>query len=503
MEYSLGSRAAVGQPVTSGHASQPEGSFFCDDAKPTSQGMHKLSATLSSGSWLPDLSCPGCPGPEIREGGLRPYGDGEKPKLSSGSYLPDLTAGLPGQTSPQRMPIGGGSERASSSQSWLPELAAPTAPGKNHGTKRGLSTGSRTAIKKRPAAAPKSKSRLSAGSRAAIKKDQPKRSTDPLTNPWRAAAKDDLQQVAMVFGSDLAHVFAPELSEQEAKTILRGSRVASLDANNALRWSDIDDMKYDEFQFWEIFSGSGNATVCYLEQYKRMLATGSSLEPTSGGIAVAGPPVDIAPCRPGTKAPATWKDLPQFDIRVPSHRRLIWAYMKVFKPKWVHTAPPCTFWTPLSRRCNKRSDAESEAMRLEALVFIIFSVQLCRYQLREQRFCSFEQPPTAASWRLDIVRELVSSLAAGNVVFDSCAWGHRDPGNNMPYLKRQRLIGNVSLASLVRRCSCQVPHQTVEGTITGGPRRGVKRSVVAGEYPLEFCRALADLIRAHVGAPSQ
>ena len=494
--------------MTSGHASQRSALgqlFFCANAKPMSQGMRKLSATLSSGSWLPDLSCPG---PEIREGGLRPYGDGEKQKLSSGSYLPDLTAGLPGQTSPQRMPIGGGSERASSSQSWLPELATPTAPGKNHGTKRGLSTGSRTAIKKRPAAAPKSKSRLSTGSRAAIKKVRrwgqgPKRNTDPLTNSWRASAKDDLQKVATVFGSDLAYVFAPELSEQEAKTILRGSRVASLDANSVLHWSDIHEIKSDGFQFWEIFSGSCNATVCYLEQYKRMLAIGSSLEPASGGIAVAGPPVDIAPCRPGTKAPATWKDLPKFDIRVPSHRRLIWAYMNVFKPKWVHTAPPCTFWTPLSRRCNKRSDSESERMRQEALVFIIFSVQLCRYQLREQRFCSFEQPPTAASWRLDIIEELVSSLAAGNVVFDSCAWGHRDPGNNMPYLKRQRLIGNVSLASLVRRCSCQSAHQAVEGTITSGPRRGWKRSVVAGEYPLEFCRAFADLIRAHVGAPSR
>ena len=323
--------------------------------------MHKLSArsaTLPSGSWLPDVSCPG---PEIREGGLRPYGDGEKQKLSSGRYVPALTAGLPGHTSPQRMPIGGGIERASSSQSWLPELAAPTAPGKNHGTKRALSTGSRTAIKKRPAAAPKSQSRLP--------NVRPKRSTDPLTNPWRASAKDDLHAVAMVFGSDLAHVFAPELSELEAKTILRGTRVASLDANSVLRWSDIDEMKSDEFQFWEIFSGSGNATVCYLEQYKRMLATGSSLEPASGGesggvatdhtlaigsslepasggIAIAGPPVDIAPCRPGTRAPATWRDLPKFDVRVPSHRRLLWAYMKVFKPKWVHTAPPCTFCRP-------------------------------------------------------------------------------------------------------------------------------------------------------------
>ena len=127
------------------------------------QEIHKLSAKLSSGSWLPDLSCPGCPGPEIREGGPRPDGDGEKQKLSSGSYLPALAPGLPGHTSPKRMPIGGGSERASSSQSWLPDLTAPTAPRLNHGsgqvgvdTKRALSTGSRTVIKRRPTSAPKS-----------------------------------------------------------------------------------------------------------------------------------------------------------------------------------------------------------------------------------------------------------------------------------------------------------------------------------------------------------
>ena len=307
--------------------------------------------------------------------------------------------------------------------------------------------------------------------------------------------------MAAEYGSDLAHVFAPELSEEEARNILQGTGVVSLDANSFLRWSDLDEMKSVEFQFWEIFSGSGHATICYLEQYKRMLATGSSLEPASGGIAIAGPPVDIAPCRPG--APAAWRDLPGFDIRVPSQRRLIWAYMKVFKPKWVHTAPPCTFWTPLAHRCNKRSDATCESMRLEALVFIIFSVQLCRYQLRAKRFCSFEQPPRCSSWRLDIITELVSALAAGNVEFDSCAWGHRDPGNNKPYLKRQRLIGNVSLASLRRRCSCQCKHQTVEGRITCGPRRGAHRSVVAGEYPLEFCRVLADLIRAHVDVRNQ
>ena len=85
--------------------------------------------------------------------------------------------------------------------------------------------------------------------------------------------------MAAEYGSDLAHVFAPELSEEEARNILQGTGVVSLDANNFLRWSDLDEMKSVEFQFWEILSGSGHATICYLEQYKRMLAIGSSLEP--------------------------------------------------------------------------------------------------------------------------------------------------------------------------------------------------------------------------------
>ena len=115
----------------------------------------------------------------------------------------------------------------------------------------------------------------------------------------------------------------------------------------------------------------------------------------------------------------------------------------------------------------------------------------------------FRTTPACASWRLDIINELASALAAGNVLFDSCAWGRLDPGNNKPYFKRQRLIGNAPLASLCRRCFCQCERQRAEGTITRGPRQGAKRSVAAGEYPLEFGRALADLIRSHVDVRNQ
>ena len=104
-------------------------------------------------------------------------------------------------------------------------------------------------------------------------------------------------------------------------------------------------------------------------------------------------------------------------------------------------------------------------------------------------------PPGCASWQLDIVEELATqTLAAGNARFDSCAWGHTDPGNARAFLKRQRFIANVPLADLDRRCSCQCKHQKVEGLVCSGERKGVKRSYIAGEYPSRFCHAFANVV---------
>ena len=98
------------------------------------------------------------------------------------------------------------------------------------------------------------------------------------------------------------------------------------------------------------------------------------------------------------------------------------------------------------------------------------------------------------------MKGLVSEkLVTGNTSFVSCAWGHRDPGNNKAYKKRQRFIANVPLTEeLCRRCTCTKMHQRVEETVAQGKRKGVRRSVVAGEYPEEFCRPFAQLIRRHV-----
>ena len=131
-----------------------------------------------------------------------------------------------------------------------------------------------------------------------------------------------------------------------------------------------------------------------------------------------------------------------------------------------------------------------------------------------KRWFSFEHPPTASSWNLDLLQELVASgtsqtgptVVAGNnmlkvekYIFDSCRWGHQDPGNGKLYRKRQCFASNADLSPLCLRCVCCVRHQLAEGTVDSGPRKGTRRSLVAGEYPWAFCVAWADLIKSASG----
>ena len=245
-----------------------------------------------------------------------------------------------------------------------------------------------------------------------------------------------------------------------------------------------------------IFSGSCNATIAFLEEYEHALASGDLVQPASGGFAAVGPPIDIDRKR---VSKASWKALPTWDVLLYSTRRLIWAIMLVAKPRWIHTAPPCTFWSILSRWCNKRSAAVQEQLRLKALVFIISLCSCVGTKSEPAGSVPSSTPPGCASWPLDIVKELATqTLATGDVRFDSCAWGHRDPGNNRPYLKRQCFVANVPLATLCRRCSCQCGHQHIKGVVCSGARKGVTRSFIAGEYPVEFCHAFAQLVLSHL-----
>ena len=137
--------------------------------------------------------------------------------------------------------------------------------------------------------------------------------------------------------------------------------------------------------FGEVYSGCGNATRACVES-------------ASGDHEIAGPPVDTV-----RKA---WFGLPSWNVLLPSVRQFLWAIMVVCQPMWVHCAPPCTFWSTLSRRTNHRSRIEDEDLRLQALVHIVFSLQLCRHQLRHKRWVSFEHPPNCIQLEVGLVARI-------------------------------------------------------------------------------------------------
>ena len=60
---------------------------------------------------------------------------------------------------------------------------------------------------------------------------------------------------------------------------------------------------------------------------------------------------------------------------------------------------------------------------------------------------SFENPPSARSWKLDIVKNTVAAIGANTYKTDSCAWGHADPVSGKP-VKKSSVACVASTASL-------------------------------------------------------
>jgi hypothetical protein len=289
---------------------------------------------------------------------------------------------------------------------------------------------------------------------------------------WRTELQCDIPMIGTKYGYDLESVPENWLDASCARQALQccGLLTPSIGGGTeTLKLSGTLD-------FWEIYAGCGNLTA-------------ACLEPVVGGALSVGPPVEI-------KQVSQWPQLSfRWDLLLPSCRKILWAVLVVCKPKWVHCGPPCTFWSQLARCNNRRTETTNESLRAEAAVHIILTSQICRYQAAHGRHASLEHPPTAASWKLDVMRDLLLDIGMTRFVTDSCPWGHRDPGNGLPYKKRGCFASWVSLAALERKCTCVGEHQTVHRTVQGGTRHGEQRSKVSGAYPHALCIAFAKVIR--------
>ncbi len=180
-------------------------------------------------------------------------------------------------------------------------------------------------------------------------------------------------------------------------------------------------------------------------------------------------------------------------------RQVVWAFLVIFQPAWVHAGFPCTWWTDMCHFTRESTDREYRAGRLEALAHVRLSTQVLNWQCGRGAAGSFEQPPRCRSYQLSWIRSLVAACHLAPYTCDSCAWGLRDPESGRPWLKPQRFNANRDLRAICRRCRCsggrrrKGVHQVVQGAI--GSRH---RTTLSGEYPPALCQELARAVRAEV-----
>jgi len=105
------------------------------------------------------------------------------------------------------------------------------------------------------------------------------------------------------------------------------------------------------------------------------------------------------------------------------------------------------------------------------------------------------QPLVANCWPLaahGCCRPLVAGsnmMKVEKYIFDSCRWGHQDPGNGKLYRKRQCCASNADLSPLCLRCVCCVRHQGGRGYCRLWSPQGDKQSTCGRRIPMGvLCR---------------
>ena len=228
----------------------------------------------------------------------------------------------------------------------------------------------------------------------------------------------------------------------------------------------------ERWDFWEVYSGCGNFTAAAL----------------AAGL-VVGPPVDLLHKAGGLA----------LDLLSQDNQALLQAVLEEARPRWLHLAPPCTFWTAIGRWTASRTPETWALLRAQAKELWLFALQLAFLQSQHGGKGSLEQPPRCASWGLRCTEQFYAACPDWqHYVWPSCAYGMCDPVSGAPWQKMQGFFSNADLGELAcRRCQC-VRHGWIQGQIKSGPRHGERRTTIAGEYPVQMCQALASVVRLEV-----
>ena len=191
--------------------------------------------------------------------------------------------------------------------------------------------------------------------------------------PWkRTRTADDLRRVAARFGEDLVRADLDALPRDW---------ISLPSARRVLTEAGISCEKIDVL---EVYAGSARWTrACEAAGLRTVAASRGSR-----GVDILG----------------------GWDLTMEGARRLLWAVVVVCAPAWVHSGFPCTFWSVLAHLTSKATIAEEEESRECALAHVILACQLARWQHKKGYHVSFENPPSARSWKLDIVKNTVAAI---------------------------------------------------------------------------------------------
>ena len=233
----------------------------------------------------------------------------------------------------------------------------------------------------------------------------------------------------------------------------------------AVKDSFLKDASPGTWDFWELWSGSGNFTAAVMRAGGRV-----------------GPSVDILP---GPVAGPGEKSVPRLvlDFEDDGDVEFLWWLLREYCPRFVHVAPPSTFWGQLGRTSALRTQAEWARLRRHAVRHLKLAVMILRWQSERGGKGSLEQPPGSISWRLRRTEALLSQPGWRRFTWPSCAYGFQDDGR--PYRKAQAFASNVNLATMKSKCLC------APGTHKHRKRRD---AIDSGEYPPAMCSKLAGLI---------
>lgn len=184
---------------------------------------------------------------------------------------------------------------------------------------------------------------------------------------------------------------------------------------------------------------------------------------------------------------------PAFDLRRRWTQQLVLRWLKSGCIGLVHLGTPCTIWSRARQGVSSSARTRSrEAVGIELALFSCEVIQTC---FEHGVHWSLEQPRSSRLFKFEPLLRACQMGKHFEVNFDMCSYGE-------PYRKDTRLLTSLRcLCELERHCNHRRHSVWLKGLVRdkGNGNIGIhtNRSILAGAYPVSFCKEFARLVAAY------